>query len=200
MLTKHLRTWTGSSKTREGAATAANISSMFVPHKPMYNPGMQPAQLKVKNDIPKALKNALEHNMAMIGPTCLRENAEVVLEIYEDMCLQHVLDHQIQSKTLEKLKRRDPNYEKDQKEESSKQRTPNSIVGRSSLIGRDPWGDQPLPQPEKVGDGDDADDGEYSAEQMLLIEVQDKLYSYLTAHIPLILEDSICLEIEEVEM
>ena len=57
----------------------------------MYTPGTNTDRLVVLLDVPKKLEQALAKGMKKIGPRCLRENAEVVLKIFEDMCLEHVV-------------------------------------------------------------------------------------------------------------
>lgn len=86
-LNKHLRTWSGYTPDTHKAPTATNIARVFTPHKPMCTPGTDPTELKVKSDIPAKLRAALEDNLAMIGPTCLRENAVLLLSVYQDICL-----------------------------------------------------------------------------------------------------------------
>ena len=54
------------------------------------------------------LEQALAKGMEKIGPRCLRENAEVVLKIFEDMCLEHVVGHEIADKLLCKLTQHNP--------------------------------------------------------------------------------------------
>ena len=67
---------------------------------------------------------------------------------------------------------------------------------KSSLIGQDPWGDQEVPEPDME---DEDGNEEYSREQLLLTHIQDQNYLYLTAHVHLILAESILTIIRERE-
>ena len=101
--------WAGSSGPGAKATTAANLATAFTPTQPMCAPGTQADQLVVLLDVPEKLQQALDAGMPKIGPACLHENAEVVLRVYEDICLQHVIDNQIPDKTL---KERTPRWRK----------------------------------------------------------------------------------------
>ena len=190
---------------------AKNLAKAFTPRTPMYATGTDPKVFRVKGDIPKPLQEALQDNLEPIGPDCLKQNAEACLEVYGDICLKHVLSMQVQNKTLQKLMCMDPSLHHKDKYKGTG--LINACVAKSSMIGRDPCGDQPVPKPKKkkkktadtgeeAGEAADTEDedNEYSQEQILLIEIQNKNYEYLTAHVGLILEDSIYNKITAKEM
>ena len=57
-------------------------------------------------------------------------------------------------------------------------------VVKSSLLGRDPWGDQSLPVAEPAAEGNtDGADTTYTAMQTLLESVQDQTWLYLKTHV-----------------
>ena len=85
--------------------------------------------------------------MNLIDKTCLRQNAEVVFHLYESICSQHVMEMQMDHKLIRKLTRRDPKVEAG----SGKVLAVEGKLSRSSLIGKDPWGDTALPEPELGG-------------------------------------------------
>ena len=64
---------------------------------------MGAVQMKVWMDIPEELSKALRDGMKLIGLECLRHNAEIVLELFEEMVIKHVLGLQIANRTLSKL-------------------------------------------------------------------------------------------------
>ena len=86
-----------------GAPSAKNLANAFTPTEPMSVEGLNPERIRAKGDVPKALKAAIDQGMDRIGLTCLKQNAKIFLSIYEDICLKHVLDKQIQGKYLKKL-------------------------------------------------------------------------------------------------
>ena len=141
--THYLSNWTGTTLGNQ-TPTAANLARAFTPTMPMCSPNMDPEHMVVLMDVPEDLQNALNKGMKKIDLDCLRENAEMVLQLFESICLQHVLDGQINDKVLRRLTQRDPSVEKDNADKS-KQLAPKSKIARSSIIGRDPWGDESLP-------------------------------------------------------
>lgn len=115
-----------------------------------------------------------------------------------------MLEHQIDQKALATLKNKDPVYALTQN--ITDENTRSAVgVAKSSLIGRDPWGDKKYPEPATAtGTGvstraTSRTEPAYSNMQLLLMEVQDRNYSYLTAHIPLLLEEVLCTELRETE-
>ena len=100
---QHLSTWAGSLQRNNGALSADTLASMFTPSQPMYAVGLNPELIKIKGDVPPALLKEIAKGLTKIGLDCLRQNADMYLKIYEDICLRHVLDKQIQGKDLKKL-------------------------------------------------------------------------------------------------
>ena len=201
-LTRHMRTWNGA---LGKGLSAANLASAFTPNTPMYAPGTDPKVFRVKSDIPKALQDAIEDDLKPIGPDCLRTNTEACLEVYQDICLQHVLSKQVQDSNLQKLMCRDPVIHHN-KEYQTKGLV-SACVSQSSLLGRDPCGDTPIPEGDKTVTRKSTTDGEpdekvlvHSQLQILLMEIQDKNYEYLTAHVGLILDDTINNKVTAKEM
>jgi len=201
---KYLGSWAGSATGNQKAPTAYNLARAFTPTRPMCDPGTDTDKLVVMMDVPRQLKSAIDAGMKTIGYDCLRENAKVVLQVYEDICIQHVLDHQIADKTLRKLTQRNPAIEKSHPEKA-KTLAPKSRIAKSSLIGEDPYGDKSIPSlgGGDKGDGDQAegDGGELVSEvQLLLMEIQDKNYMYLTTHVQRLLTPALYVRVKAEEM
>ena len=134
-------TWTGAASARRPMhPNGANLAATFTPSRPMGINGMKPEQMWVLQDVPPALKKNLRDGMKQIGSTCLKQNADIFLRIYEDICIEHVLSKIPRTKTFEKLIQSNP----DNPEGASIQ-APNCVLVRSSMLGQDPWGDKPLP-------------------------------------------------------
>ena len=77
----------------------------------MYEPGVDKAKWSVWLDIPKELQTVFDKKMKKIGLECLEKNAEIVLDLYQDMIIRHVLTLQIKDKHLGKIIRGNPNLE-----------------------------------------------------------------------------------------
>ena len=106
----------------------------------MYEPGVAKEKLKVWIDIPEELKTVLRKKMKKIGMNCLKKNAEIVLDVFQDMIIKHVLGMQIHDKTLSKIIRGNPEIEK--RSDIPPDIEPLAgLVAKSSLLGQDPWGD-----------------------------------------------------------
>ena len=79
-------------------------------------------------------------------------------------------------------------------------------MARSSFLGRDPWGDEELPEPAIPGteadeeSGAEATEAKHSKEQLLLMDIQDRMYAYLTTHLWRILAESIHVDVRAREM
>ena len=110
----------------------------------MYAPGTDPKVFRVKGDIPKPLYEAIEKGLKPIGPECLKANTETCLAVYEDICLKHVLSMQLNCKELRRLMRLDPVL---QQQDAYSTSATKGCVSKSSVLGQDPWGDEPLPEP-----------------------------------------------------
>ena len=207
----YLDSWAGSATADIGIPSASNLAKAFTPTKPMCAPGTDTEKLEVLLDVPKPLQQAINAGMQKIGYECLRENAKVVLKVYEGICTQHVLENQIQDRALRKILRRDPNLElKDP--DNAKVLAPKSRIAKSSLLGQDPYGDKPLPhinageaktsdkeEDEDTGAGED-DSGKYSNAELLLVEIQDKNYAYLTTHLRRILAAPLYVRVKTEEI
>ena len=83
--------WTGSVRFHTGTATASNLATTFHPSVPMNEPGMSKEKVKVLMDVPTELQRQLNEGLDMIGVNCLKGNAEIVLSIYEEIMVEHVL-------------------------------------------------------------------------------------------------------------
>ena len=132
---KQMDTWAGSMSGALGAATTSNLATTFTPKTPMYTPGVDKKQLKVWLDVPEDLAAALDGGMEKIGVDCLEQNAELVLELFQEMCLTHVLDMQIQDRSLYKLIRGNPQLD-GQLDGSTESSMMAGKVAKSSLLGR----------------------------------------------------------------
>ena len=136
--------------------TSKNLAQRFTPQQPMQPAGITPERIKAWLDIPKELKTTLESGTISIGTTCLKENAELIISLFEDMCLQHIVDMQIQDKTLSKLIRGNQAIELANPNDHGLQE-PGKRIAKSSLLGQDPWGDE-----EVSADPDDPDSTTYT--------------------------------------
>ena len=83
--------WTGSVNLSTGTATTSNLAKVFIPTKPMNEPGVDAEQLKVWQDVPEELNRALRDGMKKISTNCLKENAEIVLNLFQEIILKHFL-------------------------------------------------------------------------------------------------------------
>ena len=196
--------WTGKKNNR--TPTVSNLAKIFTPRQPMCGPDYDPARMVVVADVPAQLKSALDEGMDTIGKDCLRQNAEVVFHLFESICTQHVLSQQMDHKLIRKLTRRDPLAKSSDLNQLGAEE-----LSRSSLLGKDPYGDLPRPKPEVPGkkpasteDGDGveatAEPDTFSELQMLMMEVQDKTYQYLTAHLESIVAADVYVWVREEEL
>ena len=133
--------------------------------------------------------------MKKIGLDCLKQNAEIVLDLFQDMIIKHVLGMQIHDKTLSKILRGNPEIE-------SRSDVPPDLepiagqVAKSSLLGQDPWGDKPLPGKTSEEEEETSEvSSAYSSQQALLKSIQDNTWMYLTTHLRRILHDDILLRV-----
>ena len=117
----------------------------------------------------------------------------MILKMYEDACLKHVVKLQIKDKTFSMFVRGNPTLERDNPELQE----PSKGIVKSSLLGQDPWGDEPIPSEE---DQDDEEAYAYTKVQILLKNVQDQNYSYLVAHLERILHEDIYLDVRKKEV
>ena len=91
------------SLTNVAGINSENIAQHFTPRVPMQLVGITPERTKVWLDVPKKLSQMTESGSLLIDSACLKENAEMILGLYEDACLQHVVGMQIKDKTFSKL-------------------------------------------------------------------------------------------------
>ena len=191
---KQLRSWMGSMSTVAGV-TSKNLAQRFTPHQPMQSAGITPERVKAWLDIPKQLKETVDSGKISIGTTCLKENAELIIGLYEDMCLQHIIGMQIQDKTLGKIIRGNQAIELANPSDHGLQE-PGKRIARSSLLGQDPWGDEKVPDdPEQI-----AGVTTYTRMQTLLKRIQDDNYLYLTTHVKRLLHKDIYLNVKNEEV
>ena len=196
-------TWTGRINSNAGTTTSANLARMFTPRTPMYEPGVELQQLRVWMDIPEELATALRDGMEKIAPECLRRNAEIVLDIFQEIIVKHVLSMQIQNRTYGRIIRGNPSTETESSDPPSAIRLA-GVVAKSSLLGRDPWGDKALPVKPAGEDEETAEGAEtapvYTEIQALLKSVQDTTWHYLTTHVKRILQEEILMSVIDLEM
>lgn len=111
----------------------------------MYEPGVAKEKLKVWIDIPEELQIVLRGEMKKNRDELYKENAEIALDVFQDMIIKHVLGMQIYDKIFNKIIRGNPEVE-------NRSDVPPDIeplaglVTKSNLLGQDPWGDKELPE------------------------------------------------------
>ena len=192
--------WTGKGSNK--TPTVDNLAKIFTPHIPICGPDYDPERMVVLTDVPTGLKKALREGLTLIDTDCLRQNAEVLFHLYESLCSQHVLGQQMDSKLIRRLTQRDPSAAVSENTRLAAQ----EHFSRSSLIGKDPYGDLARPAPEREGPlqaaaGPALADGPAAAAvrgpstfsdlQLLMMEVQDKTYLYLTVHLEKLLTPAV---------
>ena len=133
-------------------------------------------------DYPKALKERLENKPQQITRDCLQMNAKGILRLFENDIVQHVIKQQLRSEHMTNLLARQATYEESGRRGSH--RATVSKLAKSSLLGRDPSGE--LPIPDEMWDGDDL-----TEQGTLLKDVQDAVWDYLRVHLPRILSKKI---------
>ena len=169
-----------------------NIAEHFTPSVPMKPVGLQQERVRTWQDVPKEVGSMTKSGMLIIGNTCLKENASFILEMYEEACLMHVVGMQIKDKTFSALVRGNPALERD----NPGMQKPNQSIAQSSLLGQDPWGDKAIPEDSDNEEGETS----YSKVQMLLKNIQDQNYGYLTTHLKRILHEDIFLNVRKEEV
>ena len=167
----------------------------------------------VEMDVPPKLQQQLDKGLLLIGDDCLKENAEYVLEVFQTIILEWVISKEVSDKRLRKILANNPFLES-LDPDTVGQLTADSRIAKSSFLGQDPYGDKPVVT-EKLkekatskGDTDTEhsdDDGAegpkkvLSETQLLMIAIQNKNYSYLTAHLPKLLQPSVLTRVWERE-
>ena len=164
-----LRSWAGS-KLRRLTPITTNLHRTFTPQVPMDVPGSSREKRLVESDVPPKLQAELDKGLKQIGEDCIRENAEFLLDMYENICLEHVVGLQVSDRLLRKVLASNPILEKGNPLLADKL-TAGSRITRSSLLGQDPFGDQPLvtkkssdKKSESVDPNSDASDGDSDGE------------------------------------
>ena len=73
----------------------------------MVEPGVAKEKWKIWMDVPEELRVVLQKKMKKIGLDCLNLNAEIVLDLFQDMIIKHVdsanADSQIHDTTLSRI-------------------------------------------------------------------------------------------------
>ena len=115
----------------------------------------------VWNDVPRRLKQRLQTGMKRIELDCVAENAQAVLTFYEHDILEHVVSQEANSKQLRKLLARDAAAERSDPEGFKAQA--GTRLAKSSYLGKDPFGDKPLPEEMYEDPGDSSTEEEASS-------------------------------------
>ena len=126
-----LSNWTGGE--RLSTPTASNLAQWFTPHIPMCGPEYNPEKMAVLADLPEKLQQAIDDGMEPIDIDCVKQNANFVFHFYETICVEHVLEMQMQNRHVRRLTQRDPNNV----DTTQRALVPEGRLARSSLIGRD---------------------------------------------------------------
>ena len=87
----------------------------------------------------KRLKRRLEKNAAKVTEDCLRSNADTILKFLEADVLDHVTRLAVHSKAMKALLKRD--HEAELADPEAYKQEAGSRLARSSLLGRNPFGD-----------------------------------------------------------
>ena len=188
---KTMRSWMGSASSVVDI-NSENIAEHFTPSVSMKPVGLQQERVRTWQDVPKEVGSMTKSGMLIIGNTCLKENASFILKMYEEACLMHVVGMQIKDKTFSALVRGNPALERD----NPGMQKPNQSIAQSSLLGQDPWGDKAIPEDSDNEEGETS----YSKVQMLLKNIQDQNYGYLTTHLKRILYEDIFLNVRKEEV
>ena len=133
----------------------------------------------------------LENKPQQITETCLLENAKAILRLYENDITQHVVKQQLRGDRMDEILRRQITYQEGGVKQQ--RRVTVNRLAKSSLFGRDPTGEHPLP--ESMYD----DEGELTEKGALLKDVQDTVWDYLRVHLPRILAKPLMDRVQAVE-
>ena len=128
------------------ALDAETIVQRFTPGTPIATGGERPGDGLVLADVPRKIKAAAK-TFVGLSIECLKTNAIEILDWYEHAILEHVLQKQIQDKTLRRLLQRDTESE-GKKPTMQKLRYAGGNLASSCQIGVDPFGDKPVPEPD----------------------------------------------------
>ena len=141
-------------------------------------------------DPPTALIDRLEEKPQQITSDCLQMNALGILRLFESDVIQHVIKQQLRSEHMSNLLARQITYQEEGKRGA--QRSTVNRLAKSSLLGRDPSGEHPIPE-------EMWDNGELTEQGVLLRDVQDIVWDYLRVHLPRILTKEILDRVEAQE-
>ena len=153
-------------------------------------------------DVPKNLKTRLEKKTQKVTVDCIKENAESILRFYENDIIEHVLQMQLQSKTVRSLIMRD--HEAEEKNPTLYAKDSASKLAKSSYVGLDPFGDKKIDETlfDEVYD-DPVDTSkmrlELSAKGNILKSIQDTCHRYARVHLKRILSKDIRARVENME-
>ena len=193
-------TWAGKGYTPSSLA----VGGEYDPRIPLVSVEKDRTQDDIVwNDVPRQLEQRLQAGMSKIELDCIAENAEAVLTFYENDILEHVVGQEANSKQLRKLLARDAVTEKIDPAEFKAQI--GAKLAKSSYLGKDLFGDKPLPE-ELYEDAEDSSSGEgtpseaegeeapaklLSSEGDLLRTIQDKAHRYARVHLRRIVGEEI---------
>ena len=193
-------TWAGKGYTPSSLA----VGGEYDPRIPLVSVEKDRTQDDIVwNDVPRQLEQRLQAGMSKIELDCIAENAEAVLTFYENDILEHVVGQEANSKQLRKLLARDAVAEKIDPAEFKAQI--GAKLAKSSYLGKDPFGDKPLPE-ELYEDAEDSSSEEgtpsetegeeapaklLSSEGDLLRTIQDKAHRYARVHLRRIVGEEI---------
>lgn len=137
--------WAGTAHSQSYASTPQAMAKAFnasVPMRVRQDKHEQGDDL-VRADQPEDLRAALKAGLQVIHPAVLRGNAVLLLEWFEHVIIEHILERQADDKALAYLTRRDTVVEAEDPGMRGK-RYGGGRLAKSSLIGRDPFGEKKL--------------------------------------------------------
>ena len=130
-----LSNWTGVDRFQN--PTMNNLAQWFTPNVPICGPEYDPEKMQILADVPVKLKLAIKDGMKRVDIDCIKQNAQFVFHFYETICVEHVLEMQMQQRHVRRLVQRNPNAS----ESEARALVPEGRLARSSLIGQDICGD-----------------------------------------------------------
>ena len=194
----HSMSWAG----RSYRPNSLTTKGKFNPRIPSVSGNKNAEDELVWYDVPKNLKTRLEKKTQKITVDCIRENAESILRFYENDIVEHVLQMQLQSKTVRALIMRD--HQAEEKDPTLYAKDSASKLAKSSYVGLDPFGDKKIDGTlfDEIYD-DPADAStmrlELSAKGSLLKSIQDTCHRYARVHLKRILSKDIRARVEDME-
>ena len=175
--------WAGSAYATNPLAGGGN----YDPRRPSLLPDTQEEDALVWEDVPKAMRTRLADipEQIITKDTAYRNGVEV-LRYFERDITEHTVRLQVDNKTMRKLLARDQAAER--ANPRAYQREANVKLAKSSLLGKDPWGDKEIPR-DLLG-GRTRAAGALTVEGELLAAVQDINHRYARVHLRRILHAS----------